>query len=187
MGIILLIIILLCISTGTFAIGTISGSKLGSSYKSSVALKATFVFVITGLVALSLGFIIGKLLYDVEGHVSVWLAFAMFFLIGVRLLMESIEKSPSLNYTDIVQSSYLIKVAVQASVDVFMIGFILALESHRMFLIALFFSALFTFISTALGLSHGHSFTKTVLGNRLQLVAGIIMIIIAVWYVIRYN
>lgn len=187
MGILLLILILLCISTGTFAIGVTSGSKLGSCYKSSVALKTAFVFVITSLVALSLSFIIGKLLYDTEWHVSTWLAFSMFFLMGVRLLMESIEKSPSLNYTDIVQSSYLIKVAVQASVDVFMFGFILALIAPNMFLIALLFSALFTFVSMALGLSHGHSFTKTVLGNRLQLVAGIIMIIVAVWYVIKAN
>ena len=59
MGILLLILILLCISTGTFAIGVTSGSKLGSCYKSSVALKTTFVFVITSLVALSLSFIIG--------------------------------------------------------------------------------------------------------------------------------
>ncbi len=187
MGIISLIIILLCISTGCFAIGVTSGSKLGSCYKSSVALKTTFVFVVTSLLALSLSFILGKLLYDSVSHVSTWIAFALFFLIGVRLLMESIEKSPSLNYTDIVQSSYLIRVAVQASVDSFMLGFVLALVAPRLLLGTLFLSALFTFLSVTLGLSHGHSFTKTVLGNRLQLIAGIIMVIIAVRFVIIAN
>ena len=101
--------------------------------------------------------------------------------------MESIEKSPSLNYTDIVQSSYLIRVAVQASVDSFMLGFVLALVAPRLLLGTLFLSALFTFLSVTLGLSHGHSFTKTVLGNRLQLIAGIIMVIIAVRFVIIAN
>ena len=187
MGIISLILVVLCISTGCFAIGVTSGSKLGSCYKSSVALKTTLVFVVTSLLALSLSFILGKLLYDSVAHVSQWIAFAMFFLIGVRLLMESIEKAPSLNYTDIVQSSYLIRVAVQASVDAFMLGFVLALIAPRYLLGTLFLSALFTFLATTLGLSHGHSFTKTVLGNRLQLVAGIIMVIIAVKFIIVAN
>ena len=187
MGIISLIIILLSISTGCFAIGVTSGSKLGSCYKSSVALKTTLVFVVTSLLALSLSFIVGKLLQPYVANVSIWIAFSMFFLVGVRLLMESIEKAPSLNYTDIVQSSYLIKVAVQASIDTFMFGFVLALVAPRLLLGGLFFSALFTFISTTLGLSHGHSFTKTVLGNRLQLIAGIVMIVIAVRYIIIAN
>lgn len=187
MGILLLLVILLCLSTGIFAIGVTSGSKLGSCYKSSVVLKTTFVFVITSLLALSLSFIVGKLLSGTVSHVSTWLAFSMFFLTGIRLLMESIEKSPSLNYTDIVQSSYLIKVAIQANTDVFMLGFILSLLAPGLFLAALFFCALFTFVSMALGLAHGHSFTKTVLGSRLQLIAGIIMIIVAVWYIIKAN
>ena len=69
----------------------------------------------------------------------------------------------------------------------FMLGFVLALIAPRYLLGTLFLSALFTFLATTLGLSHGHSFTKTVLGNRLQLVAGIIMVIIAVKFIIVAN
>ena len=124
MGLISIILVLLSIATGCFAIGVVSGSKLGSCYKGTVVLKTTLVFIVANLLALSLSFITGKLLYATLTPVINWLAFSFLFLIGVRLLLESIEKSPSLNYTDIVQSSYLIKVAVQASIDSFMFGFL---------------------------------------------------------------
>lgn len=187
MGIISIILVLLSIATGSFAIGTVSGSKLGSCYKGTVVLKTTLVFIVANLLALSLSFITGKLLLDTLAPVVNWLAFSFLFLIGVRLLLESIEKSPSLNYTDIVQSTYLIKVAVQASIDSFMFGFVLALVSANMLLAALFFSALFTFLAVTFGLAHGHAFTKTVLGNRLQLISGIMMIVIAIKFLISVN
>lgn len=187
MGIISIIIVLLCVSTGCFSIGTVSGSKLGSCYKSTVVLKTTLVFIVANLIALSLSFILGKLLIDTLAPVTNWMAFSFLFLMGVRLLLESIEKAPSLNYTDIVQSTYLIKVAVQCSIDSFMLGFILALIAGKMLLIALLFSTVFTFLGVTLGLSHGHNFPKTVLGNRIQLIAGIIMVAIAVRYLLIAN
>ena len=187
MGLISIIFVLLSIATGCFAIGVVSGSKLGSCYKGTVVLKTTLVFIVANLLALSLSFITGKLLYATLAPVMNWLAFSFLFLIGVRLLLESIEKSPSLNYTDIVQSSYLIKVAVQASIDSFMFGFVLALVSANMLLAALFFSALFTFFAVTFGLAHGHAFTKTVLGSRLQLISGVVMIIIAVKFLLSAN
>ena len=190
MSILVVVLVLLCISVGCFAIGAISGGKLGGAYNNSVTLKTALVFVVSNLISLSLSFIVGKLLYEWYYNVTTWLAFAMMFIIGVRMLLESIERTPSLNYTDIVQSNYLIRVAVQASVDSFMFGFTLALffgSSIGVFLMALMISAVFNFFATILGLSHGHAFPKTVIGKRLELVAGIVVIIIAISFLLKAN
>jgi putative Mn2+ efflux pump MntP len=190
MSIIWVILILLCISAGCFAIGAVSGSKLGSAYGNNVTLKTSFVFVVANLISLSLSFIVGKLLQDWYGGLTQWLAFAMLFIIGIRLFWESVERSPSLNYTDIVQSNYLVRVAVQASVDSFMFGFTLALffgNRIEIFLLALLLSAVFNFFMTILGLSHGHAFPRTVLGKRLELASGAVIVIAAVNMLFKIN
>ena len=190
MSILVVVLVLLCISAGCFAIGAISGGKLGGAYNSSVTLKTAAVFTVSNLIALSLSFIVGKLLYEWYYNVTTWLAFAMMFIVGVRLLLESIERSPSLNYTDIVTSNYLIRIAVQASVDSFMFGFTLALffgARLGVFLLALIISAVFNFFATVWGLSHGHAFPKTVLGKRMELAAGIVVIIIAISFLLKAN
>jgi putative Mn2+ efflux pump MntP len=148
------------------------------------------VFVVAGLIALSLSFIVGILLYPWIGIVANWLAFAILFIIGVHQLLESIERPPSLNYTDIVQSNYLIKVAVQLSLDSFLFGFTLSMffgSRIEIFMLALLVSAIFNFFATILGMSHGHAFTKTVIGNRLELVSGIVMVIIAIASLLHAN
>lgn len=187
MSILTIILVLLCIATGCFSIGAVSGSKLGSAYKSTVTMKTSLVFVVSNLLALCLSFVVGKLLYNNLYIVSTWLTFSFLFLIGVRLLLESIEKSPSLNYTDIVQSTYLIRVAVQASVDSFMFGFIISLVADKTLFFVLLLSAVFNFFATTFGLSHGHAFPKTVLGNRMELAAGIIMIVVSVFFLLTAN
>jgi putative Mn2+ efflux pump MntP len=190
MEILFILAVLLCISTGCFAIGVVSGSKLGSCYNSSVTLKTALVFVVSNLIALSASFLIGKFLQEHLYFVASWIAFSFLFLIGVRLLLESIEKSPSLNYTDIIQSGYLIRVAVQASVDSFLLGFILSLHfgtGSKLFLLALLISAVFNFFATTFGLSHGHAFTRSVIGKRLELIAGILMVIIAIGFLLNVN
>jgi putative Mn2+ efflux pump MntP len=188
MSILTMMLVLLCISSGCFAIGAVSGSKLGNSYNSAVTLKTAMVFVVSNLVALSLSFIVGRLLYDLVAQVAVWLAFAMVLIIGVRLLLESIERSPSLNYTDIVNGNYLIRVAVQASVDSFLLGFTIALfHNAKIFLLALFLSAALNFFFTLFGLSHGHTFPKTIIGKRMELVAGIVVIVTAIGFLLTSN
>ena len=184
MGIIYIILILLCISTGMFAIGVVSGSKLGSCYKTSAVFKTAGVFIVANLMALSLGFVLGRLMLDALEAQAVLLVFCFLFLIGVRLLMESIEKSPSLNHTDILQNVYLIKVAAQASIDSLMFGFALAMAADKFLLVALFFSAMFNFGMVVFGFSHGHAANKTVLGNRMQLVAAVVILVLAVRFLI---
>jgi len=190
MSILIIFITLLCISTGCFAIGAVSGSKLGSAYKTNVTLKTALVFVVSNLIAISLSFVVGKLLFPWLHVVTTWICFAFLFLIGVHLLLESIERPPSLNYTDIVQSNYLIRVAVQASVDSFLLGFMIAMfygTAIDKLLLALLLSAVFNFFATILGLLHGHTFVKTVLGNRLETIAGIVMIIVSIYFLLSAN
>lgn len=184
MGIIYIILVLLCISTGMFAIGVVSGAKLGSCYKAPAVLKTAGVFVGANLVALSLGFVLGRLMLNVLAPQAVLLVFCFLFLIGIRLLMESIEKSPSLNYTDILQNVYLLKVAAQASIDSLMFGFALAMAADKLLLAALLFSAVFNFGMVLFGFSHGHAANKTVLGNRVQLVSAVAILVLAVRFLI---
>ncbi len=187
MGIWTTVISLLCISTGTFALGVMTGRKLGSSYKKDAALKTSFVFCIVNLLALALAFIIGCMLAPWLYNSPRWLIFVMLFLISIQLILESIERSPSLNFTDIVQNTYMIKVAVQTALPSFLFGFALALANRGFLVLALFISAITTFFTVLFGIVHGNTFNQTVLHSRMQIIAGIVMIIITVRYLLQIN
>lgn len=187
MGIWTTILSLLCIATGTFALGVMTGRKLGSSYKKDAALKTSFVFALVNVLALALAFIIGTLLMPWLGNAPKWLVFVMLFLIAIQMILESIEKAPSLNFTDIVQNTYMIKVAAQTALPSFMLGFTLAMLQRNLLIAAIFFSAVMTFFSVLFGIVHGNTFNKTVLHSRLQLIAGVIMLIVTVRYLLQIN
>lgn len=187
MGILTLLICLICISTGTFALGVMTGRKLGSSYKKDAALKTSFVFAIINVLAMALAFIIGRLLFPWLYSSPHWLVFVMFFLISIQLILESIEKSPSLNFTDIVQNTYMIKVAIQTALPSFLFGFAIAMGSTGYLAAALFLSALLTFFTILFGIVHGNTFNQTVLHSRLQLIAGIIMLIVTIRFLLQIN
>lgn len=187
MGIWIIIISLLCISTGTFALGVMTGRKLGSSYKKDAALKVSFVFALVNMLALAVAFIIGCLSMQWLADAPKWLVFVMLFLIAIQLILESIEKAPSLNFTDIVQNTYMIKVAVQTALPSFMFGFAISMVSRGYLLVALFLSAVMTFFTVLFGIVHGNTFNTTVLHNRLQLISGIVMLVITVRYLIQMS
>ena len=187
MGILTLLISLICISTGTFALGVMTGRKLGSSYKKDAALKTSFVFAIINVLALALAFIIGRLLFPWLYSSPHWLVFVMFFLISIQLILESIERSPSLNFTDIVQNTYMIKVAIQTALPSFLFGFAIAMVNTGYLAAALFLSALFTFFTILFGIVHGNTFNQTVLHSRMQLIAGIVMLVITIRFLLQIN
>ena len=164
-----------------------TGRKLGSSYKKDAALKTSFVFAIINLLAMALAFIIGRLLTPWLFSSPHWLVFVMLFLISIQLILESVEKSPSLNFTDIVQNTYMIKVAIQTSLPSFLLGFAIAMASSGYLALALFLSALLTFFTILFGIVHGNTFNQTVLHSRLQLIAGIIMLIMTIRYLLYIN
>lgn len=185
MGLLTIFVILICTATSFFAVGVVSGVKLGSDYNSSVSLKTGLVFTATALLAMALSFILGRMLAPVLTGVSDWVGFAMLLLIAIHFLLESMEKAPSLNYTDIVHNNYMLKVAIHVSLDLFLLAFVVALVRPRAFLFTILFGALFAFCSILFGLSHGHhSKGNSVLANRLELVAGFIMVFIAIRYLI---
>lgn len=185
MGIWTTIISLLCISTGTFALGVMTGRKLGSSYKKDAALKVAFVFALVNALALALAFIIGCLSVQWLSDSPKWLVFVMFLLIAIQLILESIEKAPSLNFTDIVQNTYMLKVAVQTSMPSFMFGFALSMISRGYLIVAIILSGIFTFFTVLFGIVHGNTFNTTVLHSRLQLIAGLVMLAITVRYLVQ--
>lgn len=184
MGLFTIFIILLCTATSFFSVGAVTGVKLGSNYNSSVSLKTAMVFTLTALLAMALSFILGKMLFSVLTDVLGWVGFALLLLIAIHFLLESMEKTPSLNYTDVVNNNYMIKVAIQVSLDLFLLAFVVSLTIPKAFLFTLFFGGLFAFCAVLFGLSHGYHTKGSVLGNRLELIAGIIMVFIAIRYLI---
>lgn len=184
MGLLTIFIILLCTATSFFAVGTVTGVKLGSDYNSSVTLKTSLVFMATALLAMALSFILGRMLAPVLTGVSDWVGFALLLLIAIHFLLESMEKAPSLNYTDVAHNNYMIKVAIQVALDLFLLAFVIALVMPKAFLFTIFFGALFSFCSVLFGLSHGYHTKGSVLANRLELVAGIVMVFIAIKFLL---
>jgi|GEM_PF-3301333 Predicted membrane protein len=184
MGLLVIFIILLCIATSFFSVGAVTGVKLGSNYTSAVSLKTAIVFTVIALLAMAVSFILGRMLYSVLIDVYDWVGFALLLLIAIHFLLESMEKTPSLNYTDVENNNYMIKVAVQVSLDLFLLAFVVALTNHKAFLFTLLFGGLFAFCSVLFGLSHGYHTKGSVIANRLELVAGIVMTFIAIRFLL---
>ncbi len=179
----LILIIFLCIAVDNMVVANMSGMKpQNNDVRSSLSLKIAIMFVVFNVLLLLVGYFLGYLWIS-QGfgpRAVAWVTFAFITLIGIRMLLESIEKSPSFAITDAGLNGKLVKVALLIALNFMMVGFVMKITGAG---IAWSFFAL-VFISIAagvLGFGLGTPDAKSIASKKMEAVAGITLIIAAIF------
>jgi len=179
----MVLLIFICIAVDNMVIANMSGMKpQNAQSRSSLSLKIAIMFALFNGVMLLVGYILGYFWMSAAfGPKSVaWVNFAFITLIGIRLLLESIEKSPSFAITDDGINGKFVKVSLLVSLNYMLIGFALRITASS--LSWNFFGLLFISVAAGIiGFGLGSPDSKSIASKKLEAVAGIILIVIAIY------
>ncbi len=179
MGIISVIIVLLCICVDNMVSANMSAIKLNKENKSVFSVKMALFFTGFNVVFFGLGYILSLILHSWVYFAHNCVAFAFLLLLGIKLMLESIEKSPSFGDVDVSNTGKLIKVSALIGMNSLLVGY--ALETmDRAFFPEVLLLLIFTFLITLLGTHLGGAHSKNLLSKKIELVAGIVLIIMAI-------
>lgn len=180
MGIISVIIILICICVDNMVSANMTAVNMTKENKSVFSVKMALFFTAFNVVLFGIGYLISILFFRNWVYFAHnWVAFAFLLLLGIKLILESIEKSPSFRDEDAGHTRKLIKVSALIGLNSFLVGY--AFETmDRAFFPEVILLLVLTFLMTLLG-SH---FTKSLISKKIELVAGIVLIIMAIRMII---
>ncbi len=180
MGIISVIIIFICICVDNMVSANMSAIKMTKENKSIFSVKMALAFTIFNVLLFGLGYILSILFFHRwVSFAHNWVAFAFLLLLGIKLMLESIEKSPSFGDVDAGDNWKLAKVSALIGMNSFLVGY--ALETmDRAFFPEVILLIILTFVMSLLGTHLGGVVGKNLFSKKLELVAGIILIIMGI-------
>lgn len=180
MGIISVIIIFICICVDNMVSANMTAVNMTKENKSVFSVKMALFFTAFNVVFFGVGYLISMLFFRNWVYFAHnWVAFAFLLLLGIKLILESIEKSPSFRDEDAGHTRKLIKVSALIGLNSLLVGY--AFETmDRAFFPEVILLLVLTFLMTLLG-SH---FTKSLISKKIELAAGIVLIIMAIRMII---
>ncbi len=184
MGIISVLIILVCICVDNMVSSNMSALKLNKENKSIFSVKLALVFAGFNVLWLAVGYIISAIFFNHWVYFAHnWVAFAFLLLLGIKLMLESIEKSPSFGDADVKSMAKLLKISAWIGLNALLAGYAMHTMGRHFFPDALWL-LIITFVLTLLGAHLGGKDSKTLLSKRLELAAGIVLIILGIRMII---
>ncbi len=184
MGIIAMIIIFICLCTDNMVTANMSGMNLDPKTKSVFSIKAGLFFALLNGLFFTVGYIFSIIFF--RGYfvkAAHWVAFAFLLLLGIKYMMEAIEKSPSFQEKDITDGAKMWKIAITTGSQFFFVGYPLELMGKSWFPQILFL-LIITFLMTILGFHIGTKTSKSIFSKKLEFVGGLILIILAIRLII---
>lgn len=184
MGIIAVLIVFICICVDNMVCANMSAMKLEPENKSVFSIKVALFFAGFNALLFGLGYFISIIFFrDWIYFAHNWVAFAFLLLLGIKFMLESIEKSPSFTNLETEDNGKLVKVSALMGLNSFLVGY--AVETmDTSFFPQIVFLVLITFGMTLLGFHLGNKTSKTVASKKVELVAGIILVVMAVRLII---
>lgn len=178
MGFFDILLISIGLSMDNMAVAAAS-SCYGKAYSLKISIKVAFLFSLTGLVCLLLGWFGGSYL---EKYISAWDHWVSFFIliyIGGKMFLNffKAEEVNTCTY-NLLQTKTLIMLALATNIDVFAIGLTLAFYQTSLPLVLAVLSVcivIFTMLGFFMGKKMG-----IILGKKAGFIGGLILIIIAV-------
>ena len=180
MGIISVIIIFICICVDNMVSANMSAVKMTKENKSIFSVKMTIVFTIFNVLLFGLGYILSIIFFRRWVYFAHnWVAFAFLLLLGIKLMLESIEKSPSFGDVDAGDNWKLAKVSAVIGLNSLLVGY--AMETMDVtFFPEVVLLLIITFVMSLLGSHLGGEQIKNLFSKKLELVAGIVLIIMGI-------
>ena len=184
MGIISVIIIFICICVDNMVSANMTAVNMTKENKSVFSVKMALFFTAFNVLFFGIGYLLSMIfLRDWVYFAHNWVAFAFLLLLGIKLTLESIEKSPSFKDEDATGTRKLVKVSALIGLNSFLVGY--ALETmDRAFFPEVLLLLVFTFLMTLLGSHLGGKQTKNLISKKIELIAGIILIIMGIRMII---
>ncbi len=183
MSMLTVIIIFICICVDNMVSANMSAVKMTKENKSIFSVKLALVFTIFNVLLFGIGYILSFLFHDWGYFAHNWVAFAFLLLLGIKFMLEYIEKSPSFGDADAGDNWKLAKVSAIIGMNSFLVGY--ALETmDRAFFPEVVLLLILTFVLSLLGAHFGGADTKNLLSKKLELVAGIVLIVISIMQIV---
>ena len=184
MGIISVIIIFLCVCVDNMVSANMSSMKMGPEKKSIFSIKLALAFAGFNALFFGIGYLLSIIFFRGWVHfANNWVAFAFILLLGIKFMLESIEKSPSFSNLDAEDNRKLVKVSAVIGLNSLLVGYAVETMDKSFFPQVL----LLIFISiamTLLGFHLGKQTSKVVTSKKIEMVAGLILIVMAVKQII---
>lgn len=184
MGIIAVILIFVCICVDNMVCANMSAMKLEPESRNVFSIKMALFFAGFNALFFGLGYLVSIIFFrDWVYFAHNWVAFAFLLLLGIKFMLESIEKSPSFTNLETDDMRKLVKVSSLMGLNSFLVGYA-AETMDTSFFPQVVFLLLITFGMTLLGFHLGNKTSKNVASKKVELVAGIILVVMGVRLII---
>ncbi len=184
MGLIAMIIIFICLCTDNMVTANMSSMNMELKTKSVFSIKLALLFAGVNALCFTLGYIFSIIFFRAYFvPANYWIAFAFLFLLGVKYVLETIEKSPSFKETEAGDNHKMWRVALVSGSQFFLVGYALELMNHSWFPQVLLL-IIIAFLMTLLGFCLGTKTSKRIVSKIVEFVAGLILIIMAIRLII---
>lgn len=184
MGLLAVIIIFICLCTDDMVMANMSAMKMDLKTKSVFSIKAAFFFSGFNALFFTAGYLFSMLFFrNYFVTVARWIGFAFLLLLGIKYMLETIEKSPSFKEEEANDGKKLVRVSLLSGVQFFLVGYPLELMGRSWFPQILFLLAI-TFGMTVLGFHLGSKSSKSIFSKKIEFIAGLILSVIAVQLII---
>ncbi len=184
MGLVAVIIIFICLCTDNMVTANMSAMNMELKTKSVFSIKAAFYFAGFNALLFTIGYIFSIVFFrDYFVHANNWIAFAFLLLLGIKYMLETIEKSPSFKANEVDDNKKMLRVSALSASQFFLIGYPLELMGRSWFPQVLFLIVI-TFGMTVLGFHFGGKTSKSIVTKKAEFVAGLLLVIMAIRLII---
>ena len=129
-----------------------------------------------------LGWFIGIPITQIIDPFGYWIVVGLFFLIGGKMIWDSFSGKEE--GVSLIGWKILILLSVATSIDALAIGISFALLKEAILIPSIIIGAV-TFVFSFAGVLAGHKLSS-ILGNKMQILGGVILILIGVKFLIEY-
>ena len=178
------VLVFVCICVDNMVCANMTAMKLDAENKNIFSIKMALFFSGFNALFFGVGYLLSIIFFrEWVSFVHNWVAFAFLLLLGIKFMLESIEKSPSFTNLETDDTRKLIKVSSLMGLNSFLVGY--AVETmDTSFFPQVAFLLIITFCLTLLGFHLGNKNSKTVASKKVELIAGILLVIMGVRLII---
>lgn len=161
-----------------FAVSVTTGFSLECLTKKAALRLAFFFGLFQGLMPL-LGWLLGTVFHGAISTYDHWIAFAILFVIGGKMLVNAIKEKPGERSFNINKWAVIISLSIATSIDAMIVGlsFPSMYNETSTIIFTLINITVVTFILSLIGLFFGKKFSLYI-GNKAEALGGIILILI---------
>lgn len=177
MGLITILLISLGVAMDACAVSVTNGLTI-NKFKIVYAFKIAFMYAFFQVLMPVLGWLAGSGLKQFIIDVDHWVAFALLFIIGVRMIYKALKNDSSVKEMNPLDIKVLLILSIATSIDALMIGVSIAFLQVSI-VILLISIGIITFLMSFFGVLIGNKFGSA-FGNKIELIGGLILIFIGV-------